>query len=87
MITREEAVEILNRLSDSLILEEKLEYGLYDILKCIEAENEGLFLWGADDDYIDLYVTKREDLITDEWLKHLAKVREKYRIKEVQVDE
>ncbi len=87
MITREEAVEILNRLLDSWILDERFDRWLADIVKCIEAEDEGLFLWGADYDYIDLYVTKREDLITDEWLKHLAEVREKYRIKEVQVDE
>lgn len=84
MPTRLQAVRKLYDLINSGILAEDLEQDLRDIANCIEAEeNLGIFLWGADDDYIDLYIVKREDLITDEWLKHLDEVYEKYRIKAV----
>lgn len=86
MITREVAIETLYDLINSGILDLELEDKLSDIAKCIQAEDGendlGLFLWGADGNYIDLYVAKREDLIDDAWDRHCNELYEKYRIKE-----
>lgn len=86
MITRDGAIETLYSLINSDVLSDEIEGQLEDIAKCIQAEDSendlGLFLWGADDDYVDLYVARREDLIDDAWNKHQQELFEKYRIKE-----
>ena len=87
MPTLEEAVETLYEIINSGILDKELESKLESVAKCIEEmdseEHLALWLWGAEDtDWVDLFVAKREDLITDEWKSHLNEVYEKYRIKE-----
>lgn len=83
-ITREEAVGVLNRVSGSGILDDDLEDLLGEIATCISAEEElGIFLWGADDDAVDLFTMKRSDLITDEWVKHQQELYERYKIREI----
>ena len=86
MITRDEALEVLYDLINSGIIAEDLEEALEDIAKCIRAEDKerdlGIDIWGAEEnDWIDLYILKREDLITPEWTQHCEEVYEKYRIK------
>lgn len=44
----------------------EIEDALEDIMLCIDKEEDGLFLWGADDDACDLFGATREDLITPE---------------------
>lgn len=83
-ITREEAVGVLNRVSGSGILNDDLADMLGEIAICIEAEETpGIFLWGADDDAVDLFTMKRSDLITDEWIKHQQELYERYKIREI----
>lgn len=86
MISRQEAVETLFDLINAGILSDEIEGKLGDIAKCISAEDSendlGLFLWGADMDFMDLYTAKREDLIDDAWNKHCDELYQKYRIKE-----
>lgn len=87
-ITREEAVGVLHRASGSGILDDDLEDMLEEVATCISAEEEmGIFLWGADDDAIDLFVMKRSDLITDEWIKHQQELYERYKIREINENE
>jgi len=67
-------------------LDEDLEDRLQDIANCIRAEDKehdlGIDIWGTEDnDWVDLYVAKRDDLITPEWEQHCDAVYEKYRIK------
>lgn len=81
-ITREEAVTTLYDVIDSGIISDELEGKLQDIASCIDNEEWGLFTWGADDDVMDLFVAKREDLITPEWEQHCDEIYEKYRIRE-----
>lgn len=81
-ITRDEAVTTLYDVINSGIISEELEERLEDIASCIEHEEQGLFTWGADDDVIDLFVAKREDLYTPEWEQHCNEIWEKYRIRE-----
>lgn len=87
MITREEAVRVLYAVTNSGIIADDLGEKLHDIIKCIQSgdrENDfGIDIWGAkEDDWIDLYVSRRVDLITPEWEQHQRDVYEKYRIKE-----
>lgn len=81
-ITREEAVTTLYDVINSGIISDELEGKLQDIASCIDNEEQGLFTWGADDDVIDLFIAKREDLITPEWEQHCNEIWEKYRIRE-----
>ena len=98
MITRQGAIEALYKVIDSGILSEELEEQLTETAKCIEAEDPendlGVFLWGADDDYVDLYIAKAnpyessEPYNTEEmkkeydaWLDHCSEIFNKYRIK------
>ena len=81
-ITREEAVHTLYAVINSGIISEELERKLQDIASCIDNEEQGLFTWGADNDVMDLFVAKREDLITPEWEQHCNEIWEKYKIKE-----
>ena len=86
MPTRAQAIEVLYKLMNCGILDEDLEDRLQDIANCIMAEDKehdlGIDIWGTEDnDWVDLYVAKREDLITPEWEQHCDAVYEKYRIK------
>ena len=87
LITRENAVDKLYDLINSGILDEKLCDDLEEIAYCINHENDNLFLWGAEQDCIDLFVSRREDLIDDEWLKHQKALYEKYKIREVKQEQ
>lgn len=81
-ITRKEAVGILSAFIGTGILDEELEDGLEEIRNIIMHEDDdGLTLWGADDEAFDLFVSKREDLITPEWEKHREELYEKYRMR------
>lgn len=82
MPTREEAIETLQSLVDSGVLSEEKTESLEQIIRCIECENDGLFIWGAEGDWIQLYIGYREDLWTDEMKKNMENIFEKYRIKE-----
>ena len=82
VISRDEAIQVLYQVMNSGIISEDIEEELQDIANCIEGEKKGLFLWGADDDHIDLFTARREDLIDDAWEQHLDELWEKYRIKE-----
>lgn len=81
-ITREEAIKTLYNIINSGIISDELEGKLQDIASCIDNEEQWLFTWGADDDVIDLFIAKREDLITPEWEQHCNEIWKKYRIKE-----
>lgn len=83
-ISRKEAVETLYGIINSGIISEELDSKLTDIAQCIGHEEDNLFLWGADDEASDLFVLKREDLITPEWIKHCEDLHEKYKIREVE---
>ena len=87
LITREDAVEKLSDLVNSEIIDENLRNDLEEIAYCIDHENDNLFLWGAEQDCIDLFVSRREDLIDDEWLKRQKALYEKYKIREVKQEE
>lgn len=81
-ITREEAVDVLERFAGSGILDRELEDKIEEIAQVIRHEDEDdLSLWGAEDDAADLFVSKREDLITPEWEQHCRDLYEKYKIK------
>lgn len=86
MPTRAEAVQTLYELINSGILSDELTDELEDIVRCIAAEDKenelGISLWGVEEnDWLDLYIAKRSDLIDDAWLKHCQKIYEKYKIK------
>ena len=49
-ITRGEAVNTINKIINSGIISEELEQELQQIATCINAEDDGRFLWGAEDD-------------------------------------
>ena len=91
MLTRQEAVEVLYELINSGILASDLQDALEDIVICIRSEDRdkdlGIDIWGAkEEDWTDLYIAKRADLITPEWKQHCKNVYEKYRIKENKSD-
>lgn len=94
MITKEEAVDVLRDLQNSGILAESIEDNLNDICTCISELDNGLDLFGADDDYVDLFVAKANPYHSsapyntdelkkeyDEWVAHCEKIAEKYKIK------
>lgn len=67
MITREEALNVINDLINSEILSEDLEYALSDIRMCIEEEMIGRHVWGIPDEWMaKLHTSVRADLVTDE---------------------
>ena len=49
-ITRGEAVNTINKIINSGIISEELEQELQQIATCINAEDDGRFLWSAEDD-------------------------------------
>ena len=66
-ITREEATDVLYGLLGTGILDQKIEDSVEEIAMIISHEkDDNLSLWGADDEAVDLFVAKREDLITPE---------------------
>lgn len=88
MMTRQEAVDTIWQAVSSRTLGEKLEEDLIGIAKCIEAEEtHNVFLWGADDDYILLFIDKRSSLLNRERALQRQALYEKYRIREVELDE
>lgn len=84
-LTREEAVVVIYDLINSGILDPRLCDELTNIANSITNETYGLDTWGADDEVADLFVAKREDLITDEWKRHVEELYEKYKIKNVDI--
>ena len=94
MITKEEAVDVLEELENSGILDKSIEDKLNEICTCIGSLDDGLDLFGADDDYVDLFVAKADPYHSsapyntdelkkeyDEWVAHCEKIAEKYKIK------
>ena len=94
MITKEKAVEVLNDLIDSDIFKEETEDALHDISICIDKLEEGLDLFGAEDDYVELFAAKADPYHSsapyntdelkreyDAWLDKVQAIAEKYRIK------
>ncbi len=81
-MTRKEAVDVLYRFDGTGILDRDLADKLEEIRMIIESEDEdNLSLWGAEDAATDLFVARREDLITPEWTKHCEELYEKYKMK------
>ena len=82
MPARMEAARVLYQLINSGILSDDLEKDLQNIAQCIEAEEKKeIFLWGAkDDDWLELYIARREDLINDAWLRYIDAIQQKYAI-------
>ena len=78
MISRQEAAKVLRRLEKSGILPEDIEGALAEIRGCIEAEEKGLHLWSAEDDYIKLFTAYREDLWTEELHREISGIETKY---------
>ena len=86
MPTRAQAIEVLYKIMNCGILDNDLEDCLQDIVTCIKSEDKendlGIDIWGdKEGDWVDLYIAKRQDLITPEWEQHCDAVYEKYRIK------
>lgn len=83
MIGKSEAVEVLKEITDSGIIRQELEEKLDEIQLILKHEDEdGLSFWNANDkEMIDLFTAKREDLITEEWVRHQKAIYEKYRMK------
>lgn len=80
-ITREDAAHTIYEIINSGIIDRELKDDLTSIVNCIEAEKDNLFVWGADDEVTDLFISKRADLITPEWEKHCDELYETYKIK------
>lgn len=94
MITKEDAMSCLRELIDSAILSESIADDLNDIAICIEQLENGLDLFGADDDCGDLFIAKMNPYNSsapyntdelkkeyDEWISHCEQLAEKYKIK------
>lgn len=54
MITRKEAINVLEYLIDSPILDNDLLSDLADIIYCINAETVGLHVWGASENIVEV---------------------------------
>ena len=81
-MTRAEAIDALCRLAGSSILDRDLTDSIEQIEMILRHEEEdNLSLWGAEDEATDLFIARREDLITPEWEEHCRELYEKYRIK------
>ena len=81
-MTREEAIDALCRRAGSSILDRDLTDSIEQIEMILRHEEEdNLSLWGAEDEATDLFIARREDLITPEWEEHCRELYEKYRIK------
>ena len=81
-MTREEAVDVLYRLADNDILDRKITDAVEEIAMILRHEDEDdLSLWGAEDEATDLFIARREDLITPEWEEHCRELYEKGHLK------
>lgn len=83
MMSRSDAVAVLDEIAESGVLREDLQDAVEEIEMILRHEDEDdLSFWDADDEEIhDLFVAKRVDLITDAWKKHCKELSEKYRMK------
>lgn len=87
MISRGQAVDTLIALCTSNILDSKLEARIEDIITCIDAELDGLHLWGGDAEEVSkLYSTVREDLITPEYTEEMDRLYIKYKFEDSPFD-
>lgn len=77
-ITREEAIDALYEVINSGIIKEELSDELQEIANCIRDENLGMHTWGAGAEIGMLYVSTRQDLITDEMDKKAKEIYEKH---------
>lgn len=77
-VTREEAKSTLIELIDSGVLDLDIEDKLTQIYSIIDAEQVGYHVWGADNDVSILFVARRSDLITEEYIKEVEEVKKKY---------
>lgn len=77
-ITRDEAIDVLQTLVNSDILEEDLEEDIEEIITCIQSEDEGYHIWGADEEAEKLFTSYRTDLITPELEEELNAISDKY---------
>lgn len=72
MITREDAKIVLYEVMNSGIISDELEGDLQEIVNCIEYEQLGLHMWGADDgDVGTLAMAMRTDI--PEYQEHVKK--------------
>ena len=96
MITKEQATDLLYDMAEIDIFNETVKEKLHDIAQCIESLDDGLDLFGAEDDYVDLFVARANPYQSsapyntdelkkeyDKWVEHCNEVAEKYRIKPV----
>lgn len=75
MITRENAIDVINDLICADVLSDEKMDALSDIRLAIEEERLGRHVWGAPDEWISkLHVAVREDLITDELINEYEKI-------------
>ena len=95
MITKENAIHVLRVLESSGILSEEIEEDLNDICICIEQIENGLDLFGADDEEVsNLFVGKLNPYESsapyntdelkkeyDEWMAKCDAIAEKHKIK------
>ena len=79
MIDRKNAKEVLNKLIEADILQPEIEEALSEVVTCLDAEMMGYLIWGADDDYSELFISYLDNSITDTLKKHRTKVFNKYR--------
>lgn len=77
-ITRDEAIEVLQTMVNSDILDEDLENDLEEIITCIQSEDEGYHIWGADEEVGKLFTSYRTDLVTPELEEELNAISDKY---------
>ena len=80
-ITKQEAHDTLCELINTGILKEELEDNIERIIGVLYHEIEdGLNLWGADDEAMELFISVRSDLQTPEYLDRMEKLWNKYKI-------
>lgn len=78
MISRSEAVNVLEEIIDADILNDRLQLQLENIKNCINEERYCRHIWGANEDWIKLHVAYRSDLITDELNAELNAIADKH---------
>lgn len=77
-ITRDDAIQALYEVINSGIIDRELTGKLEDIATCIDAEDDSIHIWGAEDDAEELFTAYREDLLTEKLRERLFKIRNKY---------
>lgn len=94
MITKEDAISTIIDLEESGILSKEITDNLSDIRICIEQIDNGLDLFGAEDDCVELFIAKANPYHSsapyntdelkaeyDAWVAKCEKIAEKYKIK------